>query len=211
MNIFTGSVSLSLFHSAVQLAVWRVMQSRPVHGRACICACESVSLCVCMHVSVCMRVCVCMYVSPYPCCKNACIYTNMQVPSLAADIQAAGGGASALLCACGLAAARAPFSVVSYLISVPWSTYFIVLQYMTMYVCGGCACLSIYMYTIHICAQACTLTQSCFVQPTATCTHKQISILFKHVGQRTSFSSRANPLLNLHRPPQSSVSAVGEC
>ena len=102
-----------------------------------------VSLCVCMHVSMCMHACVCMYVSTHPCSKNACIYTNMQVPSLAADIQAAGGGASALLCACGLAAARAPFSVVSYLISVPWSTYFIVLQYMTMYVCGGCACLSV--------------------------------------------------------------------
>ena len=60
MNIFTGSVSLSLFHSAVQLAVWRVMQSRPVHGRACICACESVCLyaCVSVHACVCVHVCI---------------------------------------------------------------------------------------------------------------------------------------------------------
>ena len=71
-------------------------------------------------------------------------------------------------------------------------------------------CMHVCMYTIHICAQACTVTQSCFVQPTATYTHKQISILFKHAGPRTSFSSRANPLLDLHRPPQSSASAVGE-
>ena len=203
MNIFTGSVSLSLFHSAVQLAVWRVMQSRPVHGRACICACESVSLCVCMHVSVCMRVCVCMYVSPYPCCKNACIYTNMQVPSLAADIQAAGGGASALLCACGLAAARAPFSVVSYLISVPWSTYFIVLQYMTMYVCGGCACLSVCWRVgagslcMYACILVCTM-YDCMQGCTNVCMYTCIRYTYAHKHARLHNHALYNLRLHAH-------------
>ena len=191
-----------------------------------------VSLCVCMHVSACMHASVCMYVSTYPCSKNACIYTNMQVPSLAADIQAAGGGASALFCACGIAAARAPFSVVGYLISVPWSTYFIVWQYISMWLCGGCACLSVCGQVGgggYACLYACMYvrmyacirytyarkharlhTHALFVQPTATHTHQHISILFKHVGPRTSFSSRANPFLDLQGPPQSSVSADGE-